>query len=100
MDEETSTTPPTDKPEVKDPANGILGTLLGAVKLDWIRPLIFRVGGRKVAIGALGLYVIRDIVIMDLSDLVKVGACAGCAVTAVGIAWAIGHEDGKKQEAK
>ncbi len=80
--------------------NALLDTLLGAVKLDWIRPLIYKVGGRKVAVGGGALAVINSIVATDMADWPKAIACFSVAMVAGITAFAISYEDGKKGNAK
>lgn len=89
------TTPPTAPPK----EGAALGALLGAVKLDWIRPLLWKVGGRKMLTGAGGLAVINEIVKSEMGETAKIIACICAAVVAVGTAVSIAIEDrGKKKE--
>ncbi len=88
----------TPAPETKP--NALLDTLLGAVKLDWIRPLIYKVGGRKVAVGGGALAVINQIVMSDMSDWPKAIACLSAALVAGITAFSISYEDGKKVNGK
>jgi len=85
------------QPEEVKPSPAI-DLILKAVKLDWIRPLIYKVGGRKLVAGGGGLAVINEIVKSDLSDTGKIVACICAAVVAVGTSVAIALEDGRKKE--
>ncbi len=83
----------------KKKQNALIGTLLGAVKLDWIRPLIYKIGGRKVAVGGGALAVINSIVATEMTDWPKAIACFSVAMVAGITAFAISYEDGKKVKA-
>ncbi len=84
----------------KKKQNALIGTLLGAVKLDWIRPLIYKIGGRKVAVGGGALAVINSIVATEMTDWPKATACFSVAMVAGITAFAISYEDGKKGNGK
>lgn len=79
--------------------NGKLGAVLdgalGAVKLDWVRPLIWKVGGRKMAMGGGAVVVIQQIALSSASDSVKIAACAAITAVAIGAMFSVGWEDGK-----
>ena len=81
--------------------NAVLDGLLKAVKLDWIRPLIYKIGGRKVLMGGGGLAVINEIVKSDMSDNGKIIVSICAALVAVGTAVSVAIEDkGKKANAE
>ncbi len=93
---ETPATPETPKPETTKGGDA-LGALLGAVKLDWIRPLIYKVGGRKMLAGGGGLAVINEIAKIEMGETAKIIACICAAVIAIGTSISIAIEDrGKK----
>lgn len=83
------------KPTRGEPsANGeVLGTILKAIKLEWVRPLIYNLGGRKLAVGGGGLAIISQIVAQGPLDWPKAIACLAVAVASVGTAFAIASED-------
>jgi hypothetical protein len=78
----------------------ILGAAAGAVKLDWVRPLIYKVGGRKMAMGAGGLAVIQQIVSTGEMTWPRAVACLAVALVAVGSGLSMAWEDGKEKEAE
>ena len=89
-------TPETPKPEGAKGGDA-LGALLGAVKLDWVRPLIYKIGGRKMLVGGGGLAVINEIAKSEMGETSKIIVCVCAAVVAVGTSISIAIEDrGKK----
>ena len=72
---------------------GAADTLLKAVKLEWVRPLIYNLGGRKLAVGGGGLAIISQIVAAGPMDWPKAVACLAVAVVSVGTALSIASED-------
>jgi len=70
------------------------GILAGAVKLDWIRPLLWKVGGRKMVMGGGGMGII-SLIVGDGKDLgwPKAMACIAVAIVAVGGMFSVGMED-------
>lgn len=76
---------------------GALGLLAKALKLEWIRPLIYNLGGRKLAVGGGGLAIISQIVAAGPMDWPKAVACLAVAVVSVGTALSIASEDKKKE---
>lgn len=82
----------------KEEGGGVLDVLLKAVKLEWIRPLIYNLGGRKLAVGGGGLAVIKVIVDGGPMDWPRAIACIAVAIVSVGTAIAIGLEDTKQKE--
>lgn len=93
---ETPATPQTPKP---DGAKGgdTISALLGAAKLDWIRPLIYKIGGRKMLAGGGGLAVINEIAKSEMGETVKIIACICAAVVAIGTSISIAIEDRSKK---
>jgi hypothetical protein len=83
--------------EAEKKASPIMDLLAGAVKLDWIRPLLFKVGGRKLALGGAGLVVMK-LVLESGSEMTwpKSIACVAVAMVAVGTSWTIASEDHDK----
>ena len=77
-----------------------LGEILsGAVKLDWVRPLLWKVGGRKMVMGGGGMGIIT-IIIGDGKDISwpKAVACLAVAVVAIGGMFSVGMEDASRNE--
>ncbi len=74
----------------KSPMDGILS----AVKLEWIRPLFYNLGGRKLVLGGGGLAIIK-LVVDSGADITwpKAVVCLAVAVLAVGTGWTIAKED-------
>lgn len=89
---------PDDAP--KEEKAGALDFLLKAVKLEWVRPLVYNLGGRKLAAGGGGLAVITLIVNQGPMDWPKAIACLAVAVVAVGTSLSIASEDAREKEAK
>jgi len=79
-------TPPEKKWDIYD----VLG---GTLSLKWIRPLLYNLGGRKVAVGGGGLAIISQIVSSAMADWPKAIACLAVAVLCVGTGFGIAHED-------
>jgi len=77
--------------------NPFMDLLAGTVKLDWIRPLLFKLGGRKLALGGAGLVVMK-LVLQSGGEITwpKAITCMAVAVLAVGTGWTIAHEDRDK----
>lgn len=71
-------------------------TILKALKLEWIRPLIYNLGGRKLAVGGGGLAIISQIVSSGPMDWPKAVACLAVAIISVGTALSIASEDKKE----
>lgn len=69
---------------------------LGAVKLDWIRPLIFKVGGRKMAMGGVALLIIKNIVDAGQIDWPRAFVCLSVALVSIGAGFAVGWEDARQ----
>jgi hypothetical protein len=86
-------------PEGKS-GNGAAGAVLAAVGLKWFRPLIYNLGGRKMAVSAAGLTLIKTIVDGGTLDWPRAVACLAVALVAVGTSLAIGMEDNKKEAKK
>ncbi len=74
---------------------GILGTILSALKLDWVRPLIYKVGGRKMVATGGALFVIERIVTAAGTALTwpHAIACVSVAAVSIGMAFATASED-------
>lgn len=73
------------------------GLLAGAVKLDWIRPLLWKVGGRKMVMGGGGMGII-SLIVGDGKDLSwpKAVACLAVAIVALGGMFSVGMEDASR----
>ncbi len=78
---------------------GVGGFVAGLVKLDWIRPLLYKIGGRKVAIGGGALAVVSQIASSSMADWPKAIACLSVAVIATLTSISIGMEDGAQKGA-
>lgn len=65
----------------------------GALSFKWIRPLMYNLGGRKMAVGGGGLAIISQIVSSTMADWPKAIACLAVAVLCVGTGFGIAHED-------
>jgi hypothetical protein len=76
----------------KSPLDGILA----AVKLEWIRPLIYNLGGRKVAIGGAASGIIYALTADGNVTWPEAVVCAAVAILGVGISWTIAKEDAAK----
>ncbi len=85
------------QPEEVKPSPAI-DLILKAVKLDWIRPLLYKIGGRKVAVGGGALALMSQVIGSDMADWPKAITCVAVAVLAVGTSLAIGIEDNSKKE--
>lgn len=85
---------PDDAAPAERGGGGAPGLLLKAVKLEWVRPLVYNLGGRKLAVGGGGLAVISQIVAAGPMDWPRAVACAAIAVVSVGTALSIASEDG------
>lgn len=83
-------------PEDPGAGGGVLDAILKAVKLEWVRPLIYNLGGRKLVVGGGGLAIIGQIVAQGPLDWPKAVACLSVAVVSVGTAFAIASEDKRK----
>ena len=88
-------TPPDEKK-----SNAMLDNLLKAVGLNWVRPLVYKLGGRKMVVGGGGLAVINEVIKSDLSSTGMIVVSVCCAVISVGTAISIAIEDGKKGNAQ
>jgi hypothetical protein len=86
------------KPE-EGKGNAILDFVAKTFKLEWIRPLIYNLGGRKLAVGGGGLAVISQIVASGPMDWPKAIACVAVAIVSVGTSFAIASEDKAEKEA-
>jgi hypothetical protein len=75
-----------------------LGTILDAVSLKWIRPLIHNLGGRKLVVGGGGLAVITQVIATEMGDWQKVIICVAVALISVGTGFNIAHEDKGKEK--
>ena len=95
MDEAIENAADDAKSEGKKP-NAAIDNLLKTVGLNWIRPLVYKLGGRKVLMGGGGLAIINEVVKSDVTDTGKIIVSICCAVIAVGTAISIAIEDGKK----
>lgn len=73
--------------------SGILDLFLRVLRLEWVRPLAYNLGGRKLLVGGGGLAVIGQIVSQGPMDWPKAVACLAVAVVSVGTAFAIASED-------
>lgn len=80
--------------------NGAAGAVLGALGLKWIRPLLYNLGGRKVAVAGGGLALIKTIIDGGTLDWPRAVACLAVALVSVGTALAIGMEDNRKEATK
>ena len=89
----------------EDKKNGV-GDLVAKVgenliKFDWLRGLIFKAGGRKVAALGIAAYAVIRIIEFVGAAAFTVGhgiACAGLGLGAGGVAFAVAWEDKKKKE--
>lgn len=80
----------------KTNGNAVLGTLLKGVKLDWIRPLIWKVGGRKMVMGGGALALVQQIVGAGELTWPRAVACLSVALIAIGGMFSVGMEDGNR----
>lgn len=82
--------------------NGLISSLLGAVKLDWLRPLIYKVGGRKMVVGGGALAIIDRITQSAGEALTWAHAttCLAVAIVAAAVALATAWEDKGEKAAK
>jgi hypothetical protein len=80
-------------------SGGVSGFAAGLVKLDWIRPLLYKLGGRKVAIGGGALAVVSQIASSTMADWPKAIACLSVALIAALTSMSIGMEDGASKGA-
>lgn len=84
-------------PEGDKKPNAVVDNLLKAVGLNWIRPLVYKLGGRKMLAGGGGLAVINHIVTSEMGETAKMVACICAALVAIGTSISIAIEDrGKK----
>lgn len=85
----------------KEKKSGILNTVLSTLKLDWIRPLIYKVGGRKMVATGGALVVIQQIVATSpVLTWPHAIACLAVAVVTSGMAFATAIEDKARKEEK
>lgn len=66
--------------------------LLSAVKLEWVRALMYNLGGRKVVVAGGSLAVIKTIVDSGPVDWPRAVACLGVAIVAAVTAIAVGMD--------
>jgi len=73
--------------------------LLKAAKLEWVRALMYNLGGRKVVVAGGGLAIIKTIVDSGPMDWPRAVACLSVAIVAAVTAIAVGM-DVKETEPK
>lgn len=83
----------------KASVNPVANFVTGLVKLDWIRPLLYKIGGRKVAVGGGALAVVSQIAASNMADWPKAIACLSVALIAALTSVSIGIEDGAEKGA-
>lgn len=69
-----------------------MNKLLSAVKLEWIRPLMYNLGGRKMVVAGGALAIIKTIVDAGPMDWPRAVACLSVAITAAVTAIAVGMD--------
>lgn len=74
--------------------------LLSAVKLEWVRALMYNLGGRKVVVAGGGLTVIKVIVDGGPMDWPRAVACLSVAIVAAVTAIAVGLDPKAPEETK
>ena len=86
----------------KSKKDSLISGLLGAVKLDWLRPLIYKVGGRKMVAGGSALAIIDRIVQAAGPTLTwaHATACLAVAIVAGAVVLATAWEDKSEKAAK
>ena len=86
----------------KSKKDGLISGLLGAVKLDWLRPLIYKVGGRKMVAGGSALAIIDRITQSAGEALTWAHAttCLAVAIVAAAVVLATAWEDKGEKVAK
>ena len=67
--------------------------VLAGLKLEWVRPLIYNLGGRKLALGAGGLTILTVLSSDGVVSWPEAVLAAAVAVIVVGSGWAIARED-------
>jgi hypothetical protein len=78
-----------------------VNSLVKLVKLEWIRPLMYNLGGRKVVVAGGGMAVIKTIVDGGPMDWPRAVACLSVAVVAAVTAIAVSMDpkaEVKKEE--
>jgi len=75
--------------------SGALDSVISALKLEWIRPLMYNLGGRKLAAGGAGLAIITQVINSTMADWPKAVVCLSVALISVGTSFAIASEDKK-----
>lgn len=82
--------------------NGLVSNLLSAVKLDWLRPLIYKVGGRKIVVTGGALAIIDRITQSAGEALTWAHAttCLAVAIVAAATVLATAWEDKSEKAAK
>jgi hypothetical protein len=79
-----------------------VNSLAKLVKLEWIRPLMYNLGGRKVVVAGGGMAVIKTIVDGGPMDWPRAVACLSVAVVAAVTAIAVSMDpkaaEDKKEE--
>lgn len=69
-----------------------MNTLAKTLKLEWIRPLMYNLGGRKVVVAGGGMAIIKTIVDGGPMDWPRAVACLSVAVVAAVTAIAVGMD--------
>jgi hypothetical protein len=77
----------------------VVGVAKGAVKLDWVRPLIWRVGGRKMVMGGGALAIVQQIVAAGDMTWPRAIACLAVSIIAIGGMFSVGMEDASRSQA-
>lgn len=69
-----------------------MNSLAKLVKLEWVRPLMYNLGGRKVVVAGGGMAVIKTIVDSGPMDWPRAVACLSVAIVAAVTAIAVGMD--------
>jgi len=69
-----------------------MSALAKTLKLEWIRPLMYNLGGRKVVVAGGGMAIIKTIVDGGPMDWPRAVACLSVAVVAAVTAIAVGMD--------
>lgn len=73
-----------------------MDTLLKGLKLEWIRPLIYNLGGRKLLVGGGGMAAITLIMQGGTMNWSRAISCCAVAIVAASTAIAVAMEDNSK----
>lgn len=87
-------------PEAANGKSPVLGLLKSIGAFTWLRPLLHNLGGRKFVLGGGALVILRELYAGGAVTWASAVAGVAVALTTIGIAWAIAHEDKAEKENK